>query len=221
MCHTEPLLLINDQKSQILERYIFGQYTVGADHNIHHTALQLLDRMLLLRWRPETAQQVNRDRKILHPLCKCIVMLLCKYRCRNEIYDLLALLHCLKRCTDGNFCLAIADIPTDETIHDLCALHIMLRLLDGTHLILGLLKRKHFFKFTLPDCIRSIDIAFLLLAHGIQTDQFLRDLFDCPLYTRTCTAPLLRAECIQFWLFGITACVFLDQIQLGRQNIQI
>ena len=177
--------------------------------------------MLLLGCRAETAQQVYRDGKILHPLCKRIVVLLRKDRRRHKIDDLLALLHRLERSTDGDLRLAVADITADQTIHDLCALHIMLRLLDRTHLILGLLKREHLLELTLPDRIRPVYIAFLLLTDCIQLDQLSGDLLHRTLHTRPRAAPLLRAERVELRLFRITAGIFLDQIQLCCQNIQV
>ena len=76
MSHAETLLLINDQKSQILEFHICRQYSVSADDNIDHSLFQILYRLFDLRRRAETAHQSNIDREILHSLHKSVVMLL-------------------------------------------------------------------------------------------------------------------------------------------------
>ena len=76
MSDAETLLLIDDQKSQILELHIRRQYSMGSDDDIHHTLFQILYRLFDLRRRAETAHQGNIYREILHSLHKSVVMLL-------------------------------------------------------------------------------------------------------------------------------------------------
>ena len=58
-------------------------------------------------------------------------MLLGKNRGRHKENNLFSLLHGLKRCPDCNLCLAVADITTDQAIHDTTALHVFLGCFDG------------------------------------------------------------------------------------------
>ena len=53
--HTKALLLIHDQKSQILELHILRQDAVRSHNDIHLSLAQILDRFLLLRRCTETA----------------------------------------------------------------------------------------------------------------------------------------------------------------------
>ena len=97
-------------------------------------------------------------------------MLLRKNRRRNEIDNLFALLNRLKCRTQGNLRLAITDIPTNQTIHNLMALHVALRVLDRRELIVRLLIREKFLKFSLPHRVRSINKSIRILSRRIELD---------------------------------------------------
>lgn len=79
---------------------------------------------------------------------------------RHQIDHLLSLLDRLKCSADGDLCLAVPHISADQPVHDLRALHIMLRVLNGLELIFCLLKGKHLLEFFLPDRVRPIDKSF-------------------------------------------------------------
>ena len=115
---------------------------------------------------------------------------------RHQINDLLAVLHCLKGCTDSDLRLAIADVPTDQAVHDLAAHHVLLDCRDRLQLSVSLLVRESFLKFLLPDGIRSIDIALILLAQGIKIHQFLGNHADCCTHTIFSVDPVLGSQCI-------------------------
>ena len=59
-------------------------------------------------------------------LGKCIVMLLRKNGCRHKVGHLFSIIYCFKCCTNRYFCLSITNISTDQTVHDLSALHLSL-----------------------------------------------------------------------------------------------
>jgi len=221
MLYSKTLFFIDDQKSQIFKFQIFAQHTVRTYHDIHQTAFCVLNCLFLLRRSTEPAHQVDSHRKLLHALHKRIIMLLGKYRRRNEIHHLLILLHCLKCRTDRNLCLAVSHISTDQAIHDLGALHIFFRRLNCKQLILRLLKRKHLLKFSLPYGILSIDKSMFFLSCRIQFDKILCNLFYCPTNSCLRLRPLLSTKPIKLWFLCICACVLLNQIQLSCRNIQI
>ena len=78
----------------------------------------------------------------------------------HQIHHLLALLHRLKGCTNGNFSFTIPHISADKPIHDAAALHVSFCVRNGIQLVLSLFKGKHFFKLPLPDGILAILISF-------------------------------------------------------------
>ena len=221
MCHAKPLFLINDQQTEIFALHILRQQAVGSDHDIHGSTLQPLQSRFLLLRSTEPAHQFHIDRKILHPLCKCIVMLLCQNRRRHQINNLFFLLRCFESRSDCHLGLAKTNVTANQTIHDLPAFHIRLRRFDGKTLILRLIIWKHFLKFPLPYRIRSILIAFLTLPDGIQFHQFLRHFLYRFLYPVPGLCPLLSAQTVQLRFLRIRTGIFLDQIKLCRQHIQI
>ena len=169
---------------------------MGTDHNIHQAFLGILDGLLLLGRSPESAHQIHPNRKVLHPLGKCIVMLLGQDRGGYQIDDLLILLYCLEGCPDGNLRLSISNVPADQAVHNLMAHHIPLDGLDGKQLVFRLFKGEHFLEFPLPDCILSIYVAFLLLSCSVQPDQIFRDLSYCPSDSGFGLRPFLRAQTV-------------------------
>ena len=176
MGNAKSLLLVNDQKTQILILNFLGKEPVGSDHNIHQSLFQIRNGLFLLLRRIKTAEHIHPDRKILHSLAEGLEMLLSQNGRRNKINNLFSLLNRLKGSPDGHLCFSESDISADQTIHDLFALHISLDGPDGIQLILRFLIRKHLFKFSLPNRILSIDKAFLLLAKCIKIHQLLGDL---------------------------------------------
>ena len=192
-----------------------------SDDNIYQPLFRILDCLLLLRRRTESAHQIDPHRKVFHTLHERPVMLLCKDCCRNQIDHLFTLLYCFECRTDRNFCFSESDIATDQTVHDLVAFHIFFHSLDRHHLVFCLFKREHLFEFPLPDSIFSIDITILFLSRRIQLHQI-----PCNLFYRTAhlclgPVPFLRSQLVQFRFLGIGTCIFLDQIQLRCRDIKI
>ena len=190
------------------------------DQNIHQSFFQIFCCLLLLGRRPKPAEQIHAHRKFFHPLHKRVVMLLCQNRCRHQIYHLFSVLDRLKCSPNGNFRLSVSDVSADQAVHDLFALHVLLGIGDLLQLVIGLLKREHFFKFLLPDRIRFILISILLLPCRIQLHQIPGNLSDCPAHLILCFRPLVTSQLVQLWLFCICSCILLDQIQLRCKNIQ-
>ena len=192
-----------------------------SNYNIHKTFLEILYCFLLLCRRTKTAKKIHTHRKILHSLYKGIVMLLCQNSRRHKISHLLSILNCLERSPNRNFCLSIADISTDEAVHNLIAFHIPLCIFNRLKLIFRLLIGKHFLKFLLPDSIRLIGITFRFLAGRIQLHQVLGDIFHSSFDFGLCFVPLLASQPIQFRAFGIGSRIFLQSIKLCSQNIKV
>ena len=147
-------------------------------------------------------------------------MLLGKDGGGHQIDYLLALLHGLKCCPDGNLRLAIPYIPADQAVHNLPALHIPLSGFNGKRLILRLFKGKQFLKFALPYGILPIAVPLCPLPYGIEFHQILGDFlhgaFD-PLFG---LGPFLAIQAVDFGALGICPGIFLEYLQLGRQHIE-
>ena len=156
MGDAKPLFLIYNQQTELLKCHILGQQPMCSDHDIHLAGFQISNRLPNLLRCTETTQQPDLDRKFLHTFFKCIIMLLCKDRSRHKISNLSAIVYCLKCRTDRNLGLTKAHITTDQTVHNLAALHVCLCLCDRFLLVIRFLIREHFLKFLLPDRILRI-----------------------------------------------------------------
>ena len=218
--HAEPLLFVDDEQTQVLVNHILREHPVCADDDIHKPLLQILHCLLLLIRGAEPAQKIDADREILQPLYKCIIMLLGEDGGRHQIDHLLSLLDRLKCSADGDLCLAVPHISADQPVHDLRALHIMLRVLNGLELIFRLLEGKHLLKLLLPDCIRPIDEPFRLLPGRIELHQVLRHSLHCLLHLTLRLPPLGGPEFVQLRLLRVRPCILLDQIHLRHRDIE-
>ena len=127
-----------------------------SNENVHQAFLQVCNGLFLLCRCLEPAHQINPHREVFHSLDKGIVMLLRQNSSGHQIHHLFSFLHCFEGNADGNFCFSISNITANQAVHNLGAFHILFGRLNGKKLVLGLLKRKHFFKFPLPDRIRLI-----------------------------------------------------------------
>ena len=192
-----------------------------SDNDIDLTLFKLLYRLFLLRRTSETTHQIHIHRKILHPLRKRIVNLLCQNGCRSKIRYLLAVLHRLEGCTDCNLRLAVAHIPANQSVHYFMTLHISLCGFNCKNLILSLIKRKKLLKLSLPHRILAEGIAVLLLTLGVQLHQI-----SCNLLYRTSDTvlrpgPFLTAKLVELWFSGILSGIFLYHVKLSGKNIEI
>ena len=148
-------------------------------------------------------------------------MLLCKNRSRDQIDNLLVLLHCFKCRPYCNLCLSKSHISADQTVHDLLTFHISFGRFDCKLLILRFLKWKHFFKFLLPDRVLLIDKSFFGLPYCIEFHQIFGDLPDCCLYLALRAMPFLSSKFVKFRLFSICTGILLDLVKLCGKNIKI
>ena len=130
MGNAKTLLLVNDQETQIFEFYILRENSVGTDHDVHNSLFQSFQRQFHLRRSSKSGHHVHANREILHSLDKCIVMLLGKDRSRNQVNHLFSFLDRFECSTDRNLCFSVANVTTDQTVHDLTAFHIFLDLFD-------------------------------------------------------------------------------------------
>ena len=147
--------------------------------------------------------------------------MLLSQNCRwYEICHLPVILHCLKCRPDGNFCLSESNITTYKAIHDLAALHILFRIVDGFLLIQCLLIWEHLFKLPLPYGILGIFVSLCTRTDRIQLDQFFGDIFHMSLDTRAHLLPFRAAKLVQFDTRTIFAGQLADTVELFHRHEQ-
>ena len=149
-------------------------------------------------------------------------MLLCKNCCRNQICNLLSLLHSLKCCTNCHLSLSIAYITAYKSVHNLRTFHVPFRILYCVNLVFCLLIWKHFLKFLLPYSVRPILVSSLSLPCRIQLHQVLCHFFNSTMNLGFCFVPLLSAQLVELRLL-LCVCpgILLKSVQLGCKHIQI
>ena len=192
-----------------------------SDNDIDLTLFKLLYRLFLLRCASKTAHQIHIHRKILHPLRKRIVNLLCQNSCRSKICHLLAVLHRLEGRTDCNLSLAVAHVTANQSVHYFMALHISLCGFNCKNLILSLIKRKKLLKLSLPYRILTEGISVLLLTLCVQLHQVSRNLLYRTSDSILCSGPFLTSKLVELWFSGILSGIFLYHVKLGGKNIEI
>ena len=150
-----------------------------ADNNIHIPLFQSFYRLLHLPRCPKARHHVHPHRKILHSLDKGIVDLLREDRCRNQIDHLFFFLYGFKGCPERDLRLSVSHISADQAVHDLLALHVPLRIVNRSELIVRLIVGEHLLEFLLPHRIRPVLEPFRILARCVELHKLLRDLPDC------------------------------------------
>ena len=138
----EALLFVDHEKTQVPERNVIGEKTMGPYDHVDLTGADTLNNLLLLFGGQEPGEDLHSDRVGGEPFGERLVMLLGEECCRAEDGHLATILHRFESGPDRNFGLAKPDIPEDEPVHRFVVLHVLLDLLDGLQLIEGLFEGK-------------------------------------------------------------------------------
>ena len=148
-------------------------------------------------------------------------MLLCQNGGGHEINHLLSVHHRFKGSADGDLRLSVTHVAADQAVHDFLALHVLLGSRDGKHLILRLLKGKHFLKLPLPDRVRPVTVARSILSGGVKLHQIPGDLLHRRAHLGLGLGPLLRPQLIQLrFRAAVRRSVFLDHVKPCRKHIE-
>ena len=137
--HTELLLLVYDQKSQILELKALSYEFVCTYDDIESTGLEPPLYIRNLFRSPQTAHIIDIARKILQTVLEGLEMLQRQDGGRNKDSDLLAVRHSLERSTDSNLSLSESHISAHKPVHRAIVLHVPLDGLNGLFLIRSIL----------------------------------------------------------------------------------
>ncbi len=148
--HPEPLLLVDDEQSQVTEPDVAGQETVGGDDDVDRAVGEPVDDAALLRLGEEPAERLDPHRVGGETLAQGGVVLLGQQRGGDQHRHLLAVLHRLHRRPHRHLGLAEADVAEHQPVHRLGGLHVRLDVGDGGELVGGLLIRERRLELCLP-----------------------------------------------------------------------
>ena len=212
MLDAEPLLLVDDDESQILEFDFRIEQLMRADHHVDGAVLQTRNGVVDFLGGLESAHCGHIHREALIALGERLEMLLHQQRGRYEHGHLFGILHRLESGTYGDLRLAETDVAADETIHRYGSFHVGFDLVDGGELVGGLLIREGILQFLLPWRVFAEGVTGRTLAGRVQFDQILGDL----VHVFTCLGfggrPIRTAQFVEFRRLG--ADILADLIEL-------
>ena len=153
MAHAEALLLIDDEKSQILKRQVLRQQLVGADKQVHPALFHPLQNFLHLLGAAESRQHFDGNRERAEAILGRHIVLLGKNGGGHQNRRLLPVKDTLHHGAECYLRLAVAHIAAEKAIHGNGALHIPFDLCSGAELILRLLVGEGILKLPLPRAV--------------------------------------------------------------------
>ena len=122
--HTEAMLLVDDRESQLAECHLLLHERMCADHHLNRSAGELRQDLAALSCRGCAGQQGDAEPGLFEQPADVQVMLLGENLGRRHKRDLQAVLHGDERCHERYDCLAGADVPLQQPVHRLRALHV-------------------------------------------------------------------------------------------------
>ena len=221
MADTEALLLVNNQKPQILELNAFLQQLVGTDDQINGTGPELLQGLLLQLRSSEPAEHVDVYGETPEPGHGGLIMLLGQHGSGHQDGHLLAVHHCLHHSSKGHLRFSEANVPAQQPIHGGGGFHIPLDVGNAAQLVICFRIGEVFFKLPLPGGVGGKSIAGLAFPGSIELNQFPGHILGGLPGLGFGFLPGVRADLVQLHLSIFSAAdVFADQIQLGGRDEQ-
>ena len=178
MPHAEPLLLVDDAETEILELDVVLDEAVGADDHVDLAPPQLGKDLLLLLCRAEAGEQLHLDGKALHPAGGRLVVLPREDGRRAEQRALLAVHHAFKGGPERHLRLAEAHVAAEQPVHRDGVFHVRLDLVDAAELVVRLLKGEPPLKVVLPVGVGRKRVALDRHPFGIELGQLLCHVLD-------------------------------------------
>ena len=121
----EAVLFVHDEKTDISECDVSGEYPVGADDDVNPPLPQCSDQRRLLGLRAESRENINAYAVAGKPVTERIEVLHCQ-DCRGYEHSHLSPVEDgLERRAHGDFRLAESDVAADKTVHRVRLFHVL------------------------------------------------------------------------------------------------
>ena len=130
VCDSEPLLLIYDQKPEVLKLDILLKESVCSVYDICLSASHVFQRLFKLFSCLKTADDLNGHRKTAEALNCSLVMLVGKDCCRAQKCYLFIVKNTFHCRAHGDFRLSVSNVTAKKPIHRNRRLHILFDLID-------------------------------------------------------------------------------------------
>ena len=169
--HPEPLFLVDDDEPDVLEGHVGREKPVRPHHQVDRSVGQSLHHFPLLGGGAVTAQQLDLDGILAHPLTERPRMLLGQHRGGCEKDNLLPAHERLEGGPQRHLGLAEPDIAAEKAIHRPARLHVLLDLGDRAQLVRGLPVGKALLQLVLPRRVGPVGVTLTGLPLRLQTEK--------------------------------------------------
>jgi hypothetical protein len=197
--HPEPLLLVDDQQTELAELHVVAQQAMGADDHVDLARGESGDDGAGLGVGEEAAEHLHPDGEAGEPLTEGLEVLLGQQGGGHKHCGLRAVLHGLEHGAHCDLGLAEPDVTAHEPVHGRGRLHVRLHVVDGRELIRCGLEGERVLQLPLPRRVGGEGVTRGVHPLLVKHDQFLRDAGDGLAHLRLGTAPLTTAQPTDRW----------------------
>ena len=169
--HTELLLLVNNEQSQVLPLHGLANQLVRTYDNIYLSGFQVGQNLLRLFCTTGTRKILHAYRESFQARGERLIMLIGKHGGGHQHGHLLGIAGCLEGGANGYLRLSESHISTDQSVHRTGTLHIGLHVVGGLQLVGRILIKERSLQFVLHKGIGAEGKAFLPSAGSIEFDQ--------------------------------------------------
>ena len=217
----ETLLLVDDDKAQVVEPDVLGEQAVGADDDVHAAGLQAPQGLFLLFGGAEAGEQPDFHRERLHAGDDAVVVLPRQQGGGGQNGALLAAHDTLEGRAEGDLRLADAHVAAEQAVHGPALFHVLLDLGGGGELVVRLVVLEAGLEIALPLAVGGEGVACGLTAAGVELDELLGHLFGGLFDFGAGALPLGAAQLCKLHLFLVAGGgVAAQQIELSDRHIQ-
>ncbi len=216
---TEPLLLVDDDETELLRDHVAREHPVRADQDVDLALGVVGEHVLDVGGLPEPRDHLDAHREIAVAGAERVPVLLREHGRRHEHQHLLAVDGDRERRANGDLGLAEADVAADEAVHRVRRLEVLHHRLDRGALILRLAVRELALEPLDPFVLDVEGHARLRLTLRVQLQQLARHLTQ--VLARAClqVVPRLAAELRERRRLRVRADVAADLADLLVRDV--
>jgi hypothetical protein len=219
--HAEPVLLVDDDKAQILEHDVGLDELVRADHEVDRAGLDAFEGRFHLLRGAKARQLGELHRKVGKPVGKHLKMLLGEECRRHEHRDLLAVGERHERRAQRHLRLAEADIPADQPVHRLAIREVTDDGLDRRLLVGRLVEAETLGKGLVVVHVELESITLASRTLCVEVEELGGRVVRLACRALLRLVPLIAAELVQRRRLGRCAAVASDQVQVRDWNVEL
>ena len=216
----EMLLLVDDQKSEILELDGLAEQGVGADHDVDAAVADTLLHLRKLLAGNQARCLADMHGNASEAIGEGLGMLARKQGGRHDHCDLLAVHDRHESGTERHLGLAEPNVTAYQPIHRPAGGEITQHAVDGGLLVLGLLVRKSGAEFVVQAVTDGEMGGLTQLPLSGNLDQFVRDLANAALHARLARLPGTAAEPIKVDV-GLLRAIARKQLDVLHRQEQL